>query len=78
LGRVRTIFGVEQQADQEMEGSPTRHGNIPLLLKSFLGSGVIGGLLSEFGNRKPVSMSRPKFPTEMSWGREDLALEAHL
>lgn len=21
-------------------------------------------------------MSRPKFPTEMSWGREDMALEA--
>lgn len=42
---VRPIFGVEQQADQKMEGAPARRGNTPLPLRSFLGSGVTGDCL---------------------------------
>lgn len=33
---------------------------------------------SGFGNRDSVSVSRPKFPTKMSWDRGDLALGTHL
>lgn len=60
-----------------MEGAPARHGSIAPDPKIISGHRGNRGLASGFGNREPVSVSRPKFPTEMSWGREG-ALEVRL